>query len=325
MKSGPLRIDLDDVPQKLAVANFNDHSDPDFAVSGFGKVEVLLSPLYEPFELHGEGDSVAATEDYIAVGVEGTRKKSIGKVHIYRTSDFEELASSPIIGSDAGPGAKFGKAVALRTVSDAFCAPSGGSPPCELPDIEVPAEAALVVGAPGAANDFGEVYLLDGLTDSPTLVAQGGGPDDRFGWQVDFAGEDVVAASQWTSGNRRAEVYAAQPYELVPDQSLESLGAGWASGGIGIGAISGDIIIGAPNAKCDGSPSLGLAYLYVNGSPSAPEVLVSPSTVDPPDWNVYGWSAELIEGAPTNFVVIGEPGRDLGTGGNDGQVYIYAR
>ena len=103
MKSGPLRIDLDDVPQKLAVANFNDHSDPDFAVSGFGKVEVLLSPLYEPFELHGEGDSVAATEDYIAVGVEGTRKKSIGKVHIYRPATSRNWRPLPSLVRTPGP------------------------------------------------------------------------------------------------------------------------------------------------------------------------------------------------------------------------------
>ncbi len=120
---------------------------------------------------------------------------------------------------------------------------------------------------------------------------------------------------------------------LVPPGPL-SLSDGWASGGIATGTVAGtrSAIVGAPNANCGGSGSIGVAYLYDIaegiGDIEPSDVFVPPVAVDPDgdSWNVFGWSNAIVETIfgtdRASFVVIGEPGREA-SDVHDGQVYVY--
>ena len=168
-------------------------------------------------------------------------------------------------------------------------------------------------------KNVGEAWALADFENGAESVVFGEGnsaTDGRFGWQVVVAGDDVVVASKWTSSDRRAEIYPdVSAFSAFPSATLRAipdlepsnqisgnggLGDGWASGGIGTGNIDGigldnDIIIGAPNARCDGSPGLGLAYLYLNHDNSEPQIFVPPFAVDPDsNFNAFGWSTEIV-------------------------------
>ena len=97
-------IPVGDNARKLAVADFNGDTFPDFVVAGFGPVEVITSALGPPpgypnlpvkypslpthTILEERGDSIDATDaiglipGYIAVGVKGG-KRDFGDVHIF--------------------------------------------------------------------------------------------------------------------------------------------------------------------------------------------------------------------------------------------------
>ena len=96
-------IPVGDSARKLAVADFNGDTFPDFVVAGFGPVELIMSdsgsstPSYpnSPITILNErGDSIDATNEYVAVGVKGG-KRDPGEVHIFGIS-----LVSPVLFSD---------------------------------------------------------------------------------------------------------------------------------------------------------------------------------------------------------------------------------
>ena len=315
----PQVVDLDDNSQKLAVADLNADDEPDFVVAGFGDVEVLLSPDYVPEFLHSKADSIAATDAYIAVGV-GGGKRDYGDVFIY---DSSLTLVDTVSGSDVNSpkGGKFGKGVAL---GDVFGVDA-------MPD--------LIVGAPGVdgpskkETNYGEARAFQDLSIGGGMFADGDAKNENLGWQAAVSGQEVFVATKWTGDDRRAEVYSSFPgsNHSVLRPGADSLGDGWASGGVGTGTINGApaVIIGAPNANCAGEGSTGVVYLYTGWNPSGPntpEVFVPHVEVDPNQetWNAFGWSADLIStSSGGEFVIIGEPGRLEGGNNHAGRVYVY--
>lgn len=321
-----------DSARKLAVADFNGDTFPDFVVSGFGPVELIMSdsgsstPSYpnSPITILNErGDAIDATDaegsipGRIAVGVKGG-KKDFGDVHI-----FDVVAGNPAylltVPGNLAPmnekGGKFGEGVAL-----------------------LDGALGLIVGAPGVNKigggrkdtDYGKAFAYDSVFSAPTAAfATGQGKEEKLGWQVAAAGSEVFVATKWSGEDRRVEVYSASPTRtLVPPVSLPiGMGNGWASGGIFTGSVGGvpSVIIGAPNANCAGEGSTGVAYLYV-GNSTTPEVFVPPDPVDfsGDTWNAFGWSADIVTAGSYDYVLIGEPGREYDSGdGREGKVYVY--
>jgi hypothetical protein len=109
---------LADIPRRMVTADLNGDFIPDFVVVGFGDAEVLMSPDYVPELLHPRAasriDSIAATDNYIAVGV-GGGKRDFGEVFIYRSSDRVRVATlsgdEPLIASPRGGRVRKGSCV----------------------------------------------------------------------------------------------------------------------------------------------------------------------------------------------------------------------
>ena len=324
---------------------------PDFVVAGFGPVEVILSdpnnpsaPSYPnlPVTLLDErGDSVDATNEYVAVGVKGGRKDP-GSVHIF---GMQFGLTGTVLGPNEN-GGKFGEAVAFGDIGG-ICSPSGELPPCGELDEEVPDGLLdLIVGAPGVDlaggnrkdTDWGEAFaypdVLQNLSITPPGFDTGNGKEEDFGWQIAVNGQEVFVATKWSGVDRRVDVYSpgltAIDRTLEPPDSLPyGMGDGWASGGIFPGSVGGvpSVIIGAPNANCAGEGSTGVAYLYI-GASTTPEVFVPLDPVDASGdtWNAFGWSADVVSAGSFDYVIIGEPGREYEAGdGREGKVYVYQR
>ena len=158
-------------------------------------------------------------------------------------------------------------------------------------------------------------------------------PDRITNYQRPTVEDSAVVATSWFNDETRADVLDS-PVTLEPE-STHPLAVGWASVGIYTGTISNtpSVIIGEPNAHCeDWDHAAGVAYLYVDalssGSQPVPEIFVPPHDPDnndpiPADWNVFGWSADIVSTGPNNdndFVIIGEPGFRAA-----GRVYVYQR
>jgi len=183
-------------------------------------------------------------------------------------------------------------------------------------------------------KDRGEVWVISDVFGNMTgSRVDGMHATDRFGSQAAFLDGSAVVATSWFNDETRADVLNS-PVTLEPE-STHPLAVGWASVGIYTGTISNtpSVIIGAPNAHCeDWDHAAGVAYLYVDalssGSQSVPEIFVPPHDPDnndpiPADWNVFGWSADIVSTGPNNdndFVIIGEPGFRAA-----GRVYVYQR
>lgn len=228
-----LTILLADIPRKLAVADFNGDDVPDFVVSGFGPVEVLMSSLdsnsvlssYDSITLPFTGKvSVAATDSYVAVGVrDADGKRKPGKVFIYEYQPAADDFSPVLELTGTVNGDWFGEAVAFG-------------------DVLGDAGLDLIVGATGVdvakkIANVGEMWVFDdvlkggqGCSTHPgpggCLLIQGGAlHEERFAWQVAVAGNNVVAATKWSNPERRAQVYDNLPFSnitLNPGSSLFS-------------------------------------------------------------------------------------------------------
>ena len=325
--------ELPDPSRRIVAAYFNDDDLPDFVVSGFGPVQVLVSPTYAPVTLQNEGDGIAATNDYIAVGVEGG-KRSLGDVFLYDvvgdspSCSREAPCFEPMLASLVGPsnGSRFGDDVALGDFG-------GVGNDQDDPDLVVGASGAKPPEAGKKDTNYGVALAYADVLDwgAGVELASGKKKDERLGWQVEIAGQKIFVATHWGADDRRVEVHPRpahpeEPVDLRPKAA--NLGGGWASGGIGIGTIGPNggalsAIVGAPNGRCDGwDHSAGVAYLY-EGLSEAPQIFVPPHTEADPipaDWNVFGWSADIIKAGGSDFVIIGEPGFRAG-----GRVYVYRR
>ena len=140
----------------------------------------------------------------------------------------------------------------------------------------------VIVGAHSFDNGTGRIYVYagasGGLRTSPTFLATGGGPGDRFGFSVGAAGDvngdgygDIIAGAYGVGeGMGSVYVYAGGPEGLGARPTFTVTGevAGdWFGRSVGTaGDVDGDgydeIIVGARNH--DGNR--GRAYLYAGGA-----------------------------------------------------------
>ena len=325
-------------PRRIVTAYFNDDNLPDFVVSGRGPVQALVSPGYVPVTLQDEGDGIAATNDYIAVGVEGAPNRSPGEVFFHRV----DVPLPPPMQDPCVPSVS-NACVSFEMMLASLSGPSKGSKfgdDVALGDFDGDEKLDLVVGASGAKppdarkkdSNYGVALTYADVLNWGTGVELAlGAKDEQLGREVEIAGQMIFVGTGWPeNGDARVGVY---PPGVLPKPihvlrpAAGDLDIGWASGGISIGTIGSggalSAIVGAPNGHCDGfDHSVGVAYLY-EGLSETPQIFVPPHSDGDPipaDWNAFGWSADIITAGDSDFVIIGEPGFR-----GAGRTYVYRR
>ena len=215
-------------------------------------------------DVSGIGDVNGDRFEDVVIGAYNERNVT-GASYVYLGSPGG-LASSPSvsIGGPDGPGGSFGVSVA------------GAG------DVDADGYADLVVGAPGAAVNFGRAYVYrggaGGLGATAASVLNGGVSGGSFGLSVagaadvdgDGYGEVIVGAPQ-TSSVGRVFVYAGSSSGLVTtagrilsrSTSTDYFGYSVSSAGDANGDGRSDILIGAP----EDNGSVGSAFVYW-GAPS---------------------------------------------------------
>lgn len=264
--------------------------------------------------------SVAASEDYIAVGAifedgDGVSSDNFGSVYVYDATTGEELRK--LQASDPGAGDRFGHAVAI----------SGN---------------LLVVGAlfedgAGVSSDnFGAAYVFDLTTGEELFKLQATSPGigDRFGEAVGISGRHVVVGAQFQDwgGVSTAQRGAAYFFDLdnpvVPNPAFpkelrenEKISSSDLQDGDQFGhsvAVSGGLaIVGALNEDGTGSIAAQRGAAYVFRLPSC-EQWRKLTPTDPADGDRFG-KAVAIE---NHLALVGADSED-GSGSDRGAAYLF--
>jgi len=271
-----------------------------------------------------DGDGI----DEFAIGAPGdaTGGAEAGRVFIYRGGD--PLSDQPAWVITGAPGERLGHSLAWAFVDDDF-----------LPD--------LVIGAPGSSG-------LPATLTGRIVIAYGGSPlgartlrsipgttaGGRFGWAVDgiqmYAPQSprlLVGAPDANAG--AGEVHgiksgdpppAAREFVLHGEAAGEQFGYSVSRAGITRGAFGGpEFLVGAPGAAVNGANSGRAAiYFYDTAGDTIPDGVVQGAAGDHLGHSITGGvdiNPNYFE--PSDDIVIGAPGADVGGLSNAGSSYVY--
>lgn len=254
----------------------------------------------------GSGDdfgcSLASTTEYLAVGA-CHHDASQGKVYLYYRNqggvDNWGLWTT-LTASDGAAGDQFGSALAIG-------------------------EDKLLVGAPGADNDQGAVYVYnrnqggaDAWGQQQILADSSGSSGDLFGTAVDiYLDQAAIGAPGASSGAGAVYIFRrtvdpatqAEPWQQVQRKTQSGSGALGSS----VAINSGQLLAGAPTTN--GSGRAYIFYRNLGGADNWGVVKTLPST-SPAAGDAYGTAVDLHAGR----AAVGAPG----AGSQRGAVYLYA-
>ncbi len=223
------------------------------------------SPLFPPIIGGASGDRLggsvgitAETGDFngdgradFVVGADGVNG-SRGAAYIYSGADGNLLRTIP----GAVMGDRLGGSVGFTFVDDV----NGDS------------RADYVIGAPGAGDSAGAVYVYSGLSGNLLFQKPGGAAGDRLGGSVGIqadvdgdGGADFIAGAPGTNDSAGAAfIYSGATGDLLVQKSGDSTGDRL-GGSVGIfNDASGlaHFVIGAPNANPGGNQDAGSAFIF---------------------------------------------------------------
>ena len=170
------------------------------------------------------------------------------------------------------------------------------------------------------------VYTSSGSTwtQSATLTANDGAPDDLFGHSVAISGSTILvsAPGHAVSGNSSqgaAYVFTGSGSTWTESDELTATdGAAWDLFGWSVRLSGETIIVGAPNHTVNGN-STGSAYVFT-GSGSTWILTSEPPALDGAAGDSFGSSVGLS--GPT--VLVGAIGHEVGTQTEEGAAYVFS-
>jgi FG-GAP repeat protein len=271
-----------------------------------------------------DGDGI----DEFAIGAPGdaTGGPQAGRVFIYRGGD--PLSDQPAWVITGAPGERLGHSLAWAYVDDDF-----------VPD--------LVIGAPGSggapATLTGRIVIAYGgspLGARPLVSVAGTTADGRFGWAVERAAPfasyslrilvgapDANAGAGEVHGLLAGNPPATRAFVLHGDAEGEQFGYALACAGITRGYLVGpEFLVGAPGAAVNG-PNSGRAaiYFYDSAGDTIPDSVVQGPVGDRLGQSITGGvdiNPNYFE--PSDDIVLGAPGADVGGLPDAGSSYVYA-
>jgi hypothetical protein len=145
-----------------------------------------------------EGNRLAIGQPFAKVA----GKSEVGRVQIYERGSSGWQLTTTISAPDSGEPSRFGSSLDLRG---------------DLLLVGAPRAPTLTPSSNGKAHVFGRIVNGDWELRS-TLTPINGAPGQRFGYQVRFAGDQVVASARYASvqNNNRGALYV-----------FDQIGAGW--------------------------------------------------------------------------------------------------
>jgi len=155
-----------------------------------------------------------------------------------------------------------------------------------------------------------------------SLTVTDGQPGDRFGYSVAIDGDTTVVGA-FNVANRRGAVYIFVRNGPVgqPWTHQQTIMAPNGTSGDHFGAtvaISGNTVV--VGSRADGTTPHGAAFVWVrNGTDWAQEAKLLPN--DGVIGDHFGYSV----GVSTNTIVVGAPGKSIGTNRGQGAVYVFLR
>lgn len=216
-------------------------------------------------------------------------------------------------------------------------------------DINGDGYSDLIIGAPGANNGAGKVYIYrggpSGLTPAITISGETGG--DAFGTFVSIAGDvnkdgfcDILVGAPVADGSGKAYLfwgsdtlagnYSAGQADVVfyGETSGDQFGSALSTGGDVNGDGYADILIGAWKSAGGGAQGFerGRAYLFYGGADvntSISTALVLSGDVDQGRFGSALDFAGDVNGDGYSDILIGASYTKVGSNANQGKAYLY--